>query len=91
MTSVNFLLVSHVSGSRILNSEIKSEGTTITEAVVRLREKLGAEVKVNRTEVKRIIYTNGGFRVVTSVSPRLLKKYTEDKGTYFGELHLTIN
>lgn len=91
MTTINFQLVSHISGSKILNSQIKSEGATIMEAVCRLREKLGASVTVEKTEVKRVLYTNGGFRVITSVSPRLLKKYTDDKGTVLAPLHLTVN
>ncbi len=91
MTSINFQLVSHISGSRILASEIKAEGTTIMEAVLKLRQKLGSSVNVERTEVKRVLYTNGGFRVVTSVSPRLLRKYTEDKGSILAPLNLTIN
>ena len=91
MTTINFLALSQISGPHILTSEIKAGGRTIMEALVRVNEKAGPEVKIEATEIKRVMFLNGGFRVLSSVSPRALRKYTEDKGTFLGRLNIKVN
>ena len=91
MTTQNFLALAQISGSRILASEIKATGTTIMEALVKLHEKVGPEVKVERTEIKRVEFLCGGFRVVSSVKGRSLRKYTEDRGSFISSLNIKVN
>ena len=91
MTTLNFLAVADVTGSKILPSVIYTSGTTITEALVKLHEKVGPEVKVERTEIKRVELLCGGFRVVSAVKGRTLRKYTKDKGTFISRLNIKVN
>ena len=91
MTTQNFLAVADVTGSKILPSVIYTSGTTITEALVKLHEKVGPEVQIVRTEIKRIEFLHGGFRVTSSIKGRTLRKYTEDRGSFIGRLHIAIN
>lgn len=91
MTTINFLALSQISSPRILTSKVEASGTTIMEALVRVNEKAGPEVKIEATEIKRVMFLNGGFRVLSSVSARALRKYTEDKGTFLGRLNIKVN
>ena len=91
MTTQNFLALAQISGSRILTSEVKASGTTIMEALVRVNEKAGPEVKIEATEIKRVMFLNGGFRVLSSVKGRSLRKYTEDKGSFISRLNIKVN
>lgn len=91
MTTINFLALSQISSPRILTSKVEASGTTIMEALVRVNEKAGPEVKIVETEIKRVMFLNGGFRVLSSVSGRSLRKYTEDKGSFVGRLNIKVN
>ena len=91
MTTINFLALSQISSPRILTSKVEASGTTIMEALVRVNEKAGPEVKIVETEIKRVMFLNGGFRVLSSVSRRALRKYTEDKGTFISRLNIKVN
>lgn len=91
MTTNNFLAVATISGSKILPSVVETKGTTIMDALVKLHNLVGPGVSVERTEIKRIEFLNGGFRVTSSVKGRTLRKYTADRGTFVGRLHLTVS
>ena len=91
MTTQNFLALAQISGSRIVASKVEASGTTIMEALVRVNEKAGPEVKIEATEIKRVMFLNGGFRVLSSVKGRSLRKYTEDKGTFISRLNIKVN
>lgn len=91
MTTINFLALSQISSPRILTSKVEASGTTIMEALVRVNEKAGPEVKIEATEIKRVMFLNGGFRVLSSVKGRSLRKYTEDKGSFISRLNIKVN
>ena len=91
MTTLNFLAVADVTGSKILPSVIYTSGTTITEALVKLHEKVGPSVKIEKTEIKRVEFLNGGFRITSSVSRRSLRKYAEDRGSFISSLNIKVN
>lgn len=89
--SMNFLAVSNVTGPKILNSEISAQGETIMQAIVRLREKLGQGVEIRETRIARIEFLHGGFRTLSKVSGRTLRKYTSDKGSIISSMNIVTN
>ena len=91
MTTQNFLALAQISGSRILASEIKAAGATIMEAIIKLHEKVGPDAVVERTDIKRVEFLCGGFRVGAMVKWRSLRKYTKDKGTFISRLNIKVN
>lgn len=70
---------------------VRASGVGILGALCAVREKIPTGAEIIETEVKRVQFLRGGFRVLSNVSRRTLRKYATDAAHFVTPLRLKVN